>query len=82
MSTKIKTIKGRYEESTNGDFTSNYETSKLHINRFYGGKKNGRMLQLTINQPNVGYIQLTQDQVKDLIETLQNSFNDEIYPSE
>lgn len=58
MSTEIKTIKGRYEESCN-NFNSNYGDSNISLTRFDGGKK-GPMLQITIsNDKDNSHIQLT-----------------------
>lgn len=82
MSTFIKEIKGRIgsKKSTYAKFISSPCT--LSINRFYGGKF-GRMLQLTIsNEESTSYIQLTKKQVEQLNKTLNDSFNDNIYPSE
>lgn len=67
MSTHLKTIKGRYEESSNGDLTINYGDSTLYISRFSGGRK-GTMYQLTINNDEgTAYIQLTKEQIESLI---------------
>jgi len=84
MSTNITSIKGRYEANHhNTDKLPIYEVSELNINRFYGGKENGGMLQLTIyNGQNEPYVQLTREQVCNLIEALQLAFNTDIYPSE
>lgn len=82
MSTFIKEIKGRIEskKSTIAKFIS--APSTMNINRFSGGKF-GRMLQLTIsNEESTSYIQLTKKQVEQLTKTLNDSFNDNIYPSE
>ena len=76
MSTKIKTITCRYEESSNGDTTVNYADSDLTLTRFAGGAKNGAMLQITIsNNKDTAYVQLTQSQVNSLIDGLKDSFN-------
>ena len=81
MSTEITEIKGRYEVRTKCEKTS-YDDCCIHINRFYSGRIHNRMLQLTINGNTNGYIQLTKEQVKELIQALKDSFNDDIYPSE
>jgi len=88
MSTSIKEIEGRYEVrlrdrigTVNLSMRSNYQKCIIHINRFSGGIK-GRMLQLTILHNSDGYIQLTSEQVDELITTLTNAFDDNIYPSE
>ena len=81
MSTHIKDIKG-IVESDRSTFERHYtEETEMSLNRYYGGKKNGLMLQLTCFNDK-GYIQLTQKQVKKLIKVLKNSFNHKIYPSE
>lgn len=83
MSTHIKTIVGRYEIVTRrNNPVSVYDTAELDLTRFWGGAANGRMLQLTIQGDKIAYILLTQDQVKELAQTLLDSFNDEVYPSE
>lgn len=83
MSTKIKTITGRYEESHKGDFTANYSDSDISITRFAGGIKNGAMLQITIkNSKECAYSQLTQEQVKSLVDALKYSFDYSKYPSD
>lgn len=81
MSTKIKTIKGVKESGFGTVFTPELIPTSMEITRYYGGKRNGRMLQLTVSNGD-GYIQLTQDQVSELARVLMDSFNDEIYPSE
>jgi len=80
MSTTIAEITGRMEGHDHRTQNPEYVNTYMYINRFYGGKENGKMLQLT-NGVN-SYIQLTQDQVKNLIEILTNAFDEEIYPSE
>ena len=78
MSTHIETIIGEKESSLS---TDNRVPTNLHLTRFYGGDKNGRMLQLTITN-NEGYIQLTRKEVIELSVILANSFDNELYPSE
>jgi len=81
MSTEIKTITGRYEESHGKNFTVNYNDSDISLTRFAGGIKNGAMLQITIhNSKDCAYVQLTQAQVKLLIDTLKDSFDYSKYP--
>lgn len=84
MSTHIKTIKARYESTSKSTATlqPTYNIATLDITRFYGGKANGSMLQITIQSDDIAYIQLTEQQVQELIQTLQDSFNPKIYPSE
>ena len=83
MSTRIKTIKGRYETiGRKIGFVANYAPAELDLTRFWSGTANGRMLQLTIQSDRTAYIQLTQEQVKELAQTLLDSFDDKIYPSE
>ena len=84
MSTHIKTIKGRYQstEKPCHNFKPIYEEADLLLTRFYGGKNNGRMLQLTITSDETAYIQLTQKQVEELSQVLAQCFDDNKYPSE
>ena len=84
MSTHIKTIKGRYKsiEYPRNLTVVEYEEASLTLTRFYGGKKLGRMLQLTITSDETAYIQLTQKQVKELSRVLSQCFDDNKYPSE
>ena len=84
MSTHIKTIKGRYEsiKYPRNLTIVEYEEASLDLTRFYGGKKLGRMLQLTITSGETAYIQLTQKQVEELSQVLAQCFDESIYPSE
>lgn len=82
MGTKIAIIKGRrelYSEERKECNIPKYTKSTIHINRFYSGIKKGRMLSLSIDDK---YIQLTKTEIDNLIKILQNSFDDNIYPSE
>lgn len=81
MSTHIKSFDGTYNEYYDR-WNPVRRPAELDLTRFWGGKDNGRMLQLTILSDKIAYIQLTQEQVKELAQTLTNAFNDEIYPSE
>jgi len=81
MSTHIDQIQGRREGLCFEKYEPDYVPTYMHLTRFYGGEPNGSMLQLTISNPE-GYIQLTKQEVKDLIEILQNSFDRDVYPSE
>lgn len=74
MSTSIDKIKCR----TNSK--EQYNDSYVHVNRFWGGKSYGRMIQLTFQ--NGSYVQLTEKQVAKLRNVLHDCFNDNIYPSE
>jgi len=77
MSTCIKTIKGRYEHIDGfSELTPTYKPAELNLVRFSGGS-NGRMLQLTIKSNTTTYIQLTQEQVKELTRVLKDFSNDE-----
>lgn len=82
MSTDIKEIIGRRESGILPGVPV-YIDSKLFITRFWGGKENGTMLQLTIWNDLEGgsYTQLTEDQVKELSKTLSEAFDETIYPS-
>lgn len=71
MSTELKSIKGRKETEFG------YKESEIKLTRFSGGQ-NGRMVQINI-EPEVSqigftsaHIQLTQKQVRELIEELKN----------
>ena len=83
MSTTIATIKGIKESKYTKDYSISpeYMETFLDITRYYGGHKNGRMLQLTVLNDE-GYIQLTKEQSVELASILLNAFNDNIYPSE
>lgn len=67
MSTELTPIIGRTEFPHPETMQSTYKEDELLLTSFSGGKENGRMLQLTLIH---GHIQLTKDQVKDLIQTL------------
>jgi len=71
MATELKDIIGRVETLTEvGDvFETSYEEQRLSLTRFSGGE-NGIMVQLTmpaVDHDPFAYIQLTKDQVKELI---------------
>ena len=75
MSTELKSIKGRKETEFG------YNESEIKLTRFSGGK-NGRMVQININ-PDVdrngiftAHIQLTQEQVRELITELDNEISE------
>ena len=61
---------------------SEYCPAYMWLTRFYGGNKNDRMLQITIQSDQITYIQLTQKQVQELAKTLNECFDDNKYPSE
>lgn len=69
MSTELTPIIGRIEISDIEKRQSNYRQGELMITSFSGGLGAGPMLQLTTP---IGYdhIQLTKDQVKNLLQTL------------
>ena len=77
MSTHIETLQGIKESTLS---TERIETT-MNLTRFWGGAEKGRMLQLTVSNPE-GYIQLTEQETIELAKTLLNSFDDTIYPSE
>ena len=82
MSTDIAEIKGVYEVMKRSDtLTPEYSKAEMALTRYWGGE-NGAMLQLTIQSDRIAYIQLTQEQVKELIQVLQDAFDYEKYPSE
>lgn len=80
MSTEIKVIKGRYEDINKNKtgFKVEYKSNELYLTRFAGGKKNGTMLQLSISEN--GYTQLNKEQVKELIQALEDAFDYDKYP--
>lgn len=84
MSTTIKEIKGRYEVAMRKSHNlPEYLPSTLSLTRFFGGKKKGAMLQITIHGGySSSYVQLTQKQVKKLAKVLQDSFDYSKYPSD
>lgn len=77
MSTHIETLKGIKESELSNE---RVETT-MSLTRFWGGSEKGRMLQLTVSNPD-GYIQLTEQETIELAKILINSFDDTIYPSE
>ncbi len=68
MSTTLGIIKGRQEIPQKGIMKSNYKDSELVLTRFSGGTKNGTMLQISTEND---HIQLTVQQVRNLIDTLE-----------
>lgn len=68
MSTELTPIKGRIEIPDGHTRTSTYRETEILLTSFSGGK-NGTMVQLTLPL-GVCHVQLTKDQVKDLIATL------------
>ena len=73
MSTHLKSIKGRREAAYHSwTKTISYKPTTMSITAFYGGKKIGPMIQLTLDS---NCIQLTKNQVNQLIETLNTRFN-------
>lgn len=84
MSTEIAEIKGYIQEHIPSDDVLpnvKFVDSSLHVTRFYGGKDNGAMIQLTPSYRR-DYIQLTKGQVKELIQVLNDCFDYDKYPSE
>lgn len=84
MSTNIATIVGRCESNMSTPLDPViYRPARVHVTRFYGGKENGQMIQIGVqDSKTVSHIQLTREQVKELAQILNDSFNDHIYPSE
>lgn len=66
MSTELTRIKGRIEIPVSSEKRSKYEHDEMLLTSFSGGN-NGRMIQITLQ---ANHIQLTSEQVKDLIATL------------
>jgi hypothetical protein len=65
MSTELTPIKGRIKVFSS-EKRSKYERDEMLLTSF-SGSKNGRMIQITLQ---ANHIQLTSEQVKDLITTL------------
>lgn len=81
MSTQIFEISGRYES----DYEDSpiFDISTLYVTRFFGGKENGAMIQITIsNERDTSYVQLTKKQIEKLTQVLKDAYNYEKYPSE
>jgi uncharacterized pyridoxamine 5'-phosphate oxidase family protein len=77
MSTEIGQVKARLEKS-HGVFPYGevvYSPQTIYVNTFYGGKKNGKMTQVTFCKGDSA--QLTKDQTKDLIKHLKKSIDEE-----
>lgn len=66
MSTELKSILGRVEVPDTKLARSNYHSGQMDIVSFSGGTQ-GPMIQVSISD---SHLQLTRDQVKDLIKTL------------
>ena len=69
MSTELGKIKGRYE-TLKGAEKIKYKENSIYLTSFYGGKKKGLMLQITIDNPQTTYSQLTKEQANKLINKL------------
>lgn len=69
MSKELTTIKGRIEIPDADTKTSKYTDGELYITSFPGGKSEGQMVQLSFTLME-DHIQLTKQQVRDLIATL------------
>lgn len=67
MSTELKTIKGVKECEIRTKGLMNYVEQEMNVTSYYGGQKNGAMIQITIGG---SYVGLTKKQVKSLIKTL------------
>lgn len=73
MSTELGSIEGRHEVVLDErKRLSEYRPSTLHLVRFSGGVKNGVMLSLVVQQSDGTWtdVQLTKEQVKELVNTL------------
>jgi len=81
MSTEIAEIKTEHHERTDSNFSIKWGNDTLHVNRFYGGEQRNTMIQLTI-QSGKSYTMLTEEQVKELAQVLNDCFNYDKYPSE
>lgn len=76
MSTEIAIIKGQFEKNEDPKtFTVEYGPSELFLKRFSGGPR-GKMLLMSIEQEDgeTAYVQLTRDQVRDMIVKLKKAF--------
>lgn len=76
MSTELKTLQGRIEIPDSPKKESTYKSTKLHLNRFYGGKDRGTSLQIGFyNQlGQYNHIQLDCRTVLELRDILNESF--------
>jgi hypothetical protein len=75
MSQELKTIQGRVERVVSvTQRTVDYKDSQLYMTRFSGGTLHGTMLQLTLPL-GVDHIQLTRDQVAEMVKELQKEFD-------
>lgn len=79
MSTDLKTLKGKIETITSidGKLQPFYPSREVYLTSFHGGEEKGKSLQLSFNtlmHENV-HIQLDNATVKELIEILQENFN-------
>ena len=78
MSTELKTLKGSLElPKRNGNMTSDYKKVDVLLTRFWGGSKRNISLQITFlnEQGDYSHVQLDNENVKILIEELNNNFN-------
>jgi hypothetical protein len=70
MSQDIIELRGRMEIPNSQDRTVTYKESTMQVTSFSGGKQ-GPMLQFnTGSYPDLGYTQLTREQVIELVHTL------------
>jgi hypothetical protein len=87
MSTEIKTIRGTHHVHKS-IFTFEVERppADIHVTRFYNGKELGTQVQITIQQFQgngyTSYIHLSEEQCKELAQTLLEAFDHNKYPSE
>ena len=80
MSTSITGVTGRTEDKHN---RGQYLPSEVLLTRFWGGDKNGPMLQIIVsNAYRASYSQLTREQVKELAQTLLEAFDYDKHPNE
>ena len=78
MSTAFKLITGKRQVHENfrldvgGFFKPEYEDVEVSLTSFSGGLERGRCIQITLNPIGEGYIQLTEDQIVELISALND----------
>lgn len=79
MSTELKTLKGSLElPERGGSMTSKYKKVDVSLTRFWGGSERNMSLQITFlnEQEDYSHVQLDNENVKLLIEELNNNFNE------
>ncbi len=71
MSTQIAVIKGIREAIQGRERKTYYLPESLFITRYFGGEKNGTMLQLTINNSHIQLTKIEIDELKKVLDKWQ-----------